>query len=338
MNKTKLSNKLICLLKNLTKTKLLLAIFFVLVIFSIVISPEKYINVALQGILVWATNILPALFPFMILTKLLTSTGYVESASKLFSPITKKLYNCPGISSYVFLMSIISGYPLGAKITADLYENGEISRAQAHRICSFTSNSGPMFIVGTVGVGMLLSKTAGYIILVSHILAALINGLIYRKYNPKEINNNITIAPSKKQTNDLLTETMFNGINSVLVVGGYITIFFVITEVISSLGFFVPLSNLLSLVGINNTISTGIFSGLFEMTKGCLLISSSTISLALKTAICSLLISFGGLAISFQAFAFLNKFKISKRFYFIQKTTHAILTFVICLIFSLIFV
>lgn len=109
MNKTKLSNKLekkkfffkniIC---KITKVNFVYAVLLLIIIFSIILSPKKYAEVTLTGIRVWATAVLPALFPFMVFSKLLTSTGYVEKASKVFSNVTKKIYNCPGISSYVF--------------------------------------------------------------------------------------------------------------------------------------------------------------------------------------------------------------------------------------------
>lgn len=315
------------------KTNFFLAIFFVVILLSIAISPNKYISVTLNAFLVWATNVLPALFPFMIFTRLLIATGYIEKSSRLFSPITKKLYNTPAISSYIFLMSILSGYPLGAKITADLYKQNKISRSEAHRICCFTSNSGPMFIVGTVGVGMLLCPLAGYIILISHIISALLNGLIYRKYTTCELPRDYIVSDKKNE--DILTETMMSAVTSSLVVGGYIVIFCVITEVLSSLGMFVPIVNLLGKLGINSSLSNAIVTGFFEMTKGCLLISHASASLAIKTSICSLLISFGGLGIFFQAISFLNEFKISKKLFFVQKTTHAIIAFLISLCLSL---
>lgn len=334
MNKANLSNKARLFFSKLAKiklsTKLFFAVFLVVLIIAIVTSPEKYISVALEGILIWGTQILPALFPFMIFTKLLVETGYVKEASRLFSPMTKKLYRSPGISSYVFLMSILSGYPLGAKLTSDLYSGNYISRAEAHRIVSFTSNSGPMFIVGTVGVGMLLSKEAGYIILISHILAAIINGLLYRNYSPRETATGKKFQ-TKVETEDFLTETMMSSISSCLLIGGYITIFFIVGEVLLSIGIFSPLTGLLENFGIESTLSNGVIIGLFEMTNGCLLISASTASLAIKTALCSLLISFGGLAISFQAFAFLKNLEVSKKFYLLQKISHALLTFLICL-------
>lgn len=343
MNKTKLSNKLekktqqlkniICKIFNL---KLICAILLLTIIIAIVLNPEKYSTCALKGITVWATCVLPALFPFMIFSKLLTATGFPIEASKVFSKPTEKLYNCPAISSYVFLMSILAGYPLGAKLTTELYENRKISRAEAHRICSFTSNSGPMFIVGTVGIGMLFSQTAAIIIYISHIAGSILNGLLYRKYSPKKIDfeNNST---QNSSSNFDLSKTMLDGVNSILLVGGFITIFFIATEVFSELGFFKPLSFLLSKIGLDDALSNGLIFGFFEMTKGCLLVSSSSISLAIKASICCLIISFGGLAISLQSLAFLNKFKISKKFFFLQKTTQSIISFLICLALSHIF-
>lgn len=347
MNKTKLSNKLekkkpffkniIC---KITKVNFVYAVLLLIIIFSIIVSPKKYAEVTLTGIRVWATAVLPALFPFMVFSKLLTSTGYVEKASKVFSNVTKKIYNCPGISSYVFLMSIIAGYPLGAKLISDLYLSKQISREEAHRICSFTSNSGPMFIVGTVGIGMLFSTRAAILIYVSHILGALLNGLIYQKYVPKEIKDLPAFSKNETQQSesDVLSKSMMDGINSILLVGGFITIFFVAIEVFSSLGIFKPLASIFSSFGLDENFSNGLIFGLFEITKGCMLISLSSVSLAIKTSVCCLIISLGGLAISFQALAFLNKFKISKKFFFLQKTTQGIISFLICLALSLIFI
>lgn len=51
-------------------------------------------------------------------------------------------------------MGIISGYPIGAKIVTEFRKNGDCSRAEAERLLAFTNNSGPLFIIGTVGVSM----------------------------------------------------------------------------------------------------------------------------------------------------------------------------------------
>ena len=331
------------MLKNLVSIKegkfkqLILAFILCLIIICIITNPNKYINVCLNGILIFGKNILPALLPFIFFTKLLTSTGYVEHISKYFAPLTKKFYNCPAISSYIFTMSVLSGYPLGAKITADLYERGIINRDEAHRICSFTSNSGPMFIVGTVGSGMLCNEIVGYIILISHILAALLNGFIYRKYKPKPcVELHQPTKNSNSSTGNLLSECMENSIASVLLIGGYIAIFFIITEILASLHVFSPITTLLKTIGINSEAVNGVLNGFFEITNGCNTLAKTSLTTQIKTLLCSFVISFGGLAVSFQGLTFLNKFKISKSYFFLQKFTHAVLSMFITLILILI--
>lgn len=59
-----------------------------------------------------------------------------------------------GIGAYAFIMGIISGYPVGAKIVTEFRKNGDCSRAEAERLLAFTNNSGPLFIIGSVGISM----------------------------------------------------------------------------------------------------------------------------------------------------------------------------------------
>lgn len=310
---------------------ILLLIFCVAVIICLATNPTKYTAICLNGILVFGKNLLPAMLPFIFFTKLLTSTGYIANFSKILSPITKKLYNSPAVSSYVFLMSILCGYPMGAKITADLFSEGLISRDEAHRICSFTSNSGPMFIIGTVGGGMLLSLSAGYIILISHIISAVLNGLIYRRYRPKKIDLKFDeiLHSQIKNVDQKMSNHMENSILSVLLIGGYVAVFFVITEVLTSLQIFTPLISILENVGVDKNLSTGVINGIFEITNGCKTISIANASIKIKTILSSFIISFGGLAVAFQGLAFLNKFHISKKFFFLQKFSQAIISVLI---------
>ena len=132
---------------------------------------------------------------------------------------------------------------------------------------------------------------------------------------------------------------MENSIISVLLIGGYITIFFIITEILSSLNMFYPITRFLEILGVDKGISSGVINGILEITNGCKSIAGLQISAKLKTILCSFIISFGGLAVAFQGLNFLEKFKISKGFFFLQKFTQAILsaiiTFLLCLIIPL---
>lgn len=315
--------------------KKLLSILIFIILIAIILSPQKYIRVSLNALDVWAKVLLPSLFPFFCFTKLLTALGYVKQISKCFSGVTYKLYKTPPISSYVFFMSILTGYPVGSKLTSDLYNCGAITKVQAKKCITFTSNSGPMFIVGSVGIGMLVSKTAGYILLISHVLGAILNGLLYRMIKTEDKPQNINYKLEDTEIN--LSKCIMDSIFSILLIGGTIIIAFIIVELINNINLFTPLVYLLNKIGIDKNISYSIFSGLCEITKGCLLTSNLSISLYLKTIISCLIISFGGFSTTLQAMAFLKGI-VSYKFFILQKITHMILSTIICAIIGVILI
>lgn len=314
-------------------------IFFPVIIFAFIIlllcSPARYMAVALDGALVWATILLPSLFPFIFFSRLFTTFDVTQNLAKPFSRITNKLYNCPASSAYVFLLSVLCGYPIGAKLLSDLYLDGKISKGQAYRSVSFVSNCGPMFIVGSVGVGMLHSPKAGIVILICHILGSLFNGLIYRK---SWKNYDDIFLPQKNINNaqTSISDIVFSSINSVLMVGGYVIIFFIVAEVFTSLKIFSPICFLLKSVGINPKISEGILCGLLEITKGSKMLSVASSNLRIVVPMCCFLITFGGFSTFMQSYTFLEKTGMKKSVLLIQKTTQALIATVLCVVVSLV--
>lgn len=172
-------------LKNDNLSKLILSALILVFILNMILSPAKFIEQGLNGITAWAMNVLPSVLPFMFFTKALSSLGQMEKLTRPFQRITRKLYNTPPISFYTFFMAILSGYPVGSKMIADLYLQGKITKDEAFRMSAFSSTSGPMFIIGAVGVSMFKSSQIGYILFISHAAGALINGLIYRNLGRK---------------------------------------------------------------------------------------------------------------------------------------------------------
>lgn len=312
--------------------KLFLSLLIFILILSLVIKPEIYITSTLNGLDVWLTKVVPALFPFFFLTKLLTELKVVEKIAKIFNPITKKLFKAPGISSYVFLMSIISGYPVGAKLISELFKKGVINNVEASKMNSFCSTSGPLFIVGTVGVCMFCSKTFGLIILISHIIGAVINGILFRNYKAKTMQSN-NILKSQTTKDNVLAEVLYDSIVSILMVGGYIVIFFVFIDFLNEsniISFFAFLPQKL-FPNVSSDYFVAIINGSVEVTRGLLDLSATSINTTLLCCTGAFLISFGGLSIHLQSLNFLKSAKIKISVYFLQKFTHAIFSTLICL-------
>lgn len=308
--------------KNQVFINFLYILFLLISILTIVFIPKQAIQTFGQGINLWATKVLPSLLPFFILTKLLSYTSFANSAGAVLSPITKKLYGVGGVAGYIYFMSIVSGYPIGAKLTADLYENKVVNAKQAKTISSFTSTSGPLFILGTVGIGFFNNTKLGIIVLVSHLISALLNGIIYRN---KEVESAGPI-PQTQTSHNPLSDSMYNSIISIMMVGGFIAIFYMALNLILELHILYPLTYLLSKIGIPTNISTPTIAGLIEVTTGLSILGQTETTFKLATTLSSFLISFGGLSIHAQAHCYLKTFGLKYTHFLKQKVTHAILS------------
>ena len=183
MEKIILNQKIIKNSKNITNNPFFIDTFFTFVIFFImiviIINPAKYTSGTVEGIKLFFYSVLPGLFPFMLLTKILTELGIVQKLFSKFDKFTYTLFGTPGISLYTLFMSIISGYPIGAKIISDLYTKNIITEKEARKMSIFCTTSGPSFVIGTVGTIMFKSYKIGLIIYFSHILSSIVLGIIF---------------------------------------------------------------------------------------------------------------------------------------------------------------
>lgn len=297
---------------------------FAIILFLIcmISQPAKFISHALNGISAWAFNVLPSVLPFMFFTRVLSALNTLPRLTRVFSPISTKLFKTPAISFYIFVMAILSGYPVGSKMVADLYTQGQATKEDAFRMTSFCSTSGPMFIIGAVGIGMFSNAVIGYILFISHAIGAILNGLIYRnlKTNDSSLSESKTAKPLTKPSTHLdLSDIVLNSTLSILSVGCIITIFFIVIECLS------PLLNLLP-----QNISF-FLEGIVEITKGCLDLSTLP-NKFIAVCLCSFVISFGGISTLLQSLTMLSKVKMPVRLFALQKLTHALFSLVITIL------
>lgn len=294
-----------------TSCALTFLVFFFLV--CMIISPAHFIASSLSGLSAWATSVLPSVLPFMFFTRVLSSQNSLQTLTRPFSFITKNLFKTPPVSFYVFLMAIVSGYPVGSKMIADQYLQGKITRQDAFKMSAFCSTSGPMFIIGAVGVGMFKNQSIGYILFLSHVLGAILNGLLFRNLKLKETTPQTfqTAPASPTQAHTDLSEIVLSSTLSILSVGCIITIFFIIIECFAPLLSFLPKD------------IRFLCEGCIEITKGCLDLSTLP-SIHLATIFASFTISFGGISTVLQSLTMLSKLKMPARLFVLQKLCHAL--------------
>lgn len=322
--------------RYLKKSVVLLILCFFMVV--LVISPQKYIDSCFKGITLWAVIVLPSLLPFFFLTALLTSTGVLLKICSPFNKMAKCLFNLNGISFYCFIMSILSGYPVGSKIISELFESGYINEGESARMSVLCSTSGPLFTIGAVGIGMFNSKTCGVIIYISHVLSAFITALFFKNYGKKP--EKIFKPYLNEQINNVLYNSMYSSVVSCLIVGGFISVFYVFAEIASNFNLLcfidIPFSLVLSSVKDGPHISTAFIYGLIECTRGCKNLSlygTNALTVSLSTALCS----FGGISIIMQSIVFLSKAKVKAKIFILQKTLQMLVSFTLCFVLMLLF-
>lgn len=131
------------------KKYLLPTFIFSFTICLIIFSSSNIIAVK-AGLKLWANSVIPSLFPFFVATELLLQTNFPYILGRIFNKLMKPLFNISGEGSFALIMGFISGYPIGAKIACNFRKANILSKTECERLLSFTNNSGPLFIVGTI--------------------------------------------------------------------------------------------------------------------------------------------------------------------------------------------
>ena len=311
-------------------------LFLIFTITLILFSSSNYES-AQKGLSLWATSVVPTLLPFFIATELLCKTNFVQILGKFLDKFMRPFFNVPGESAIAIVMGIISGYPVGAKVVCNLYDKKICSKAEAERLIAFTNNSGPIFILGTVGISLLKNEKIGQILLISHILSSLIVGFIFRFWKQNQVN--LTFRNYHSDSTDLITvsnlgeilgDAIKKSIFTVLSIGGFIVLFSVIISILTSSRILVIISNLLQFWGIPYEFSLGFLTGVIELTNGLQATSNFYASTpTLCILLCSFLLGFGGLSILLQIYSIISKSKISIKSYFYGKVLQGVISVIL---------
>lgn len=319
--------------------QLLFPIIFLLFIICLVIFSNNNIIAAKSGLSLWANSVIPSLFPFFVATELLSYTNFTHILGKLFNKIMKPIFNVRGEGSFALIMGIISGYPVGAKIATKLREDGICSKEECERLLSFTNNSGPLFIIGTVGISMFGNSSIGFLLLITHILACLTTGFLFRfwKYHSNNIKTSSLSVKSSSNMyvnfsnlGKIIGDSINHSISTIMMIGGFVVLFSVIISILKA-------SNLLSISVMllapifNNTIIPTSFvapfiTGLLEITNGINTIASVPMKNISLNIICvAFLLGFGGISIFLQVFSITSKSDLSIKPYIFGKILHGLL-------------
>ena len=139
-----------------------------------------------RGLALCARSVIPALFPYFVLSGLFTSLGFAEGVGRRLAPAAERLLGVGGAGASAFFLGLLGGYPVGGRTVGQLYRSGRVDRREAEHLLSFCNNAGPSFILGVVGLGCFQSLAAGWALYLIHAASALGTGMLLRgKIRPR---------------------------------------------------------------------------------------------------------------------------------------------------------
>ena len=331
---------------------------FILVLFTIclVLFSNSNLVATKNGLKLWATCVVPSLFPFFVITNLLSHTKVVSTIGKLLDKCMRPIFNVPGIGGFAFVMGLISGYPVGAKIVADFREKGLVTKDEGERLLAFTNNSGPLFILSSVGIALFGDTKTGLLLLGTHILSCITVGLLLvrfseknkfenlydsrtsvsknpslssklkRKCNRAESSQDITL----KNLGAVLTTSINNSISTIFMIGGFVVIFSVIISILNQTNILDKLSTflypILNLLNIDLEFAKPLLSGILELTNGVNLVASIPTKLISQNIVLSaFLLGFGGFSVLLQVYSIVSKTDLSMKKYLVGKFLQGII-------------
>ena len=306
-----------------------------IVLLYILLFPSEAFRASSYGITLWFQTILPTLLPFVILSDLLISSGVLHSFLLVLEPFFKKGLGLSGYGGYALFLGLLCGYPMGAKITADLYRQSRITKREADYLLTFVNNASPAFLQGYVLIHILHMEEHRILIFSVFYTSVLITSLITRfilfqgstlcEHHDIQAagipSPTRPIAPSVRSSLGRLVDySIMNGLETMARLGGYLVLFSILSSMICRIGR--PFSSI-----------TPYLASIMEITTGLPLLRNVVNS---DHGLCLLVLtfaSFGGISTLAQTKGMLHGTPLSIHTYVIGKLVHTCCTFLLGLVF-----
>lgn len=191
----------------------------------LIINPKVCEKSVAYSIILCSRVLIPSLFPFGVCMLYIIKSGITEKLNFIY-PVTRLLKLTP-FAFVIMVMSMLGGYPIGAKLINEAVIQGSLSSKDARRLLNFCVNAGPGFIVSAVGVGLLKNQKIGYLLLVSHITASLLICIFSKGVNSSEKNTVKNLNPIEN-----FVTSAGESANAILSICGFVILFGVITAYI----------------------------------------------------------------------------------------------------------
>ena len=109
-------------------------------------QPDRTLQGASEGLLLWYTKVLPVQFPFVTGARLWLRLGVQERLGTRLEPVMRRVFRLPGCAGGVWAAGLLAGYPSGAFFAAKLYEEGRMTDSETLTLTLLSNTAGPLFV------------------------------------------------------------------------------------------------------------------------------------------------------------------------------------------------
>ena len=219
-----------------------------------------------QGLTLCARTVIPSLFPFMVVSELLVSSGAGEALGRLFAGFMRRIFGLSGAGASAVFLGSMCGFPVGARTAVALLDRNAISKAECEHLLTFVSNPSSAFLITAVGVSLYGNRRLGVVLYFTVLGCGFLVGFLARFFmkrggEPAEhphFPSGLRIGGMESVTS-AITGAVSSAASGMMTVCAYVIFFSALT---GALGRAMP-----SASDINSTAYT-LLCGLLEMTGG----------------------------------------------------------------------
>lgn len=301
--------------------KKLLQLFFIyFAMFILVFFSKEFSDGIKNGIKVSFNLIIPSLFIFMIFSNIIMNSNLKNIIALPFRFLGKYIFKINNNYLTIVILSLLGGYPIGAKLISYEVKNNNMSVKTAEKMLCYCVNCGPAFLITGVGLNIFNNNKIGIMLFISQIISCIIVGFLTNFFSREEnIKQEKIIIKKGYSTSELIVNAVNDTIKAMVIVCGFIVAF----------SAFLPVIDIFMQSFNQNTRL--LLQGFFEVTTGC----SSLINISSHNAIllACIFTSFGGVCVHLQICAILKDTKIKLFKFFIFRIIYTSISFLIMKLF-----
>ena len=270
----------------------------------LILDANTALSGATYGVEICVRTLIPSLFPFFVLSVLLTN---VFAGVKIpLLTYLGKMIGIPVGAESILVAGFLGGYPVGAQCIGQAYQAGQIKKQDALHMLAFCNNAGPAFLFGMAGT-LFTEQRIPFVLWIIHILSAISVGVLFSR----QAEGQMEILPAQPISQ---SQAVNMALRSMALVCGWVVLFRVLLSFLQRWLFWLlpgPICVFLS--------------GILELANGCMELNRLPEE-ELRFLLVSIFLGFGGMCVGMQTCGILGQCGLNSGRYFPGKILHGIIS------------